>query len=77
MKRIALWFEQLWQRIAAYLFWDRLAYQYELGYAQGVSDGIAHAEHFRNLTPEELEAVKSEPSHRQGWGIEDDEEETK
>lgn len=55
--------DALWRRILCWLWLDRLTYQYERGYADGLREGLKNAEAYAGLTPEELEAAIAEPAH--------------
>lgn len=52
----------LYRRILCWLWLDRLTFQYERGYADGLREGLSNADDYSSLTPEELEAVLSQPT---------------
>lgn len=49
--------ERMWRFILGRLWHDRLAYQYEAGYAAGLKEGLTNAEAINALTPEERQAI--------------------
>jgi hypothetical protein len=59
--------ENLWRRALCYFWHDRLTFQYERGYADGIREALANHEHYASLTPQELEAVLAQPASQQGY----------
>lgn len=64
MKALAAWWlylktrpEMLWRWVLGRLWHDRLAFQYERGYEDGLREGLFNADDYRYLDPEELAAV--------------------
>ena len=74
LRTLAFQPERFWRWVMGRLWHDRLAFQYERGYAQALRDATAPGwmEHFRSLTPEEQKALLDDPSFHD-FG-EDDEE---
>lgn len=78
MKNLAAWWlylktrpEMLWRWVLGRLWHDRLAFQYECGYAAGLRDATdpAWLEAFKSLSPAEREALLAEPNPQDmKWG---------
>lgn len=63
--------ENFWRWVLGRLWHDRLAFQYERGYADGLREATSEAfqKAFRDATPEEREAMLAEPSYEDmKWG---------
>lgn len=64
MKSLAAWWlylkmrpEMIWRWVLGRLWHDRLAFQYERGFEDGLREGLFSADDYRHLDPDELAEV--------------------
>lgn len=57
--------ERAWSYVLCRLWLDRLSFQYERGYADGLREALNNYEAYKDLTPEELAGVLAEPPNQE------------